>query len=289
MTVYGPQAQWDPYTGACGNGIRQDGKTPVQNDVTANAALFDENYQKEWVKYMVARYGRADQGGVSIWSLDNEPAAWPITHRDVHPLPQTYEETWGLSRTYAEAIKQADPAALVMSPAQPYWASMFYSSLDFAGAGITLADFASLPLAATYPKVPYWANPIDRNAHGGVDFTTWYLQKFRDYERQYGKRLLDYFDLHFAFMLAQPDRAHAKAARAANDRPSRRTSAPRSCPTLPSSCATSRTCWSPSASGSTALLPSRRRWRWCRLGGKSGPAHRLPRIRRRCWSSWWRA
>jgi len=204
VTVYGPQAQWDPYTGACGNGIRQDGKTPVQNDVTANAALFDENYQKEWVKYMVARYGRADQGGVSIWSLDNEPAAWPITHRDVHPLPQTYEETWGLSRTYAEAIKQAGPAALVMSPAQPYWASMFYSSLDFAGAGITLADFASLPLAATYPKVPYWANPIDRNAHGGVDFTTWYLQKFRDYERQYGKRLLDYFDLHFAFMLAQP-------------------------------------------------------------------------------------
>jgi uncharacterized protein (TIGR03437 family) len=166
--------------------------------------LFDENYQKEWVKHMVARYGRADQGGVAIWSLDNEPAAWPITHRDIHPLPQTYEETWGLSRTYAEAIKTADPQALVMSPAQPYWASMFYSSLDFSAAGITFADFTGLPLEATYPKVPYWANPIDRNAHGGVDFTTWYLQKFRDYERKNGKRLLDYFDLHFAFMLQQP-------------------------------------------------------------------------------------
>jgi uncharacterized protein (TIGR03437 family) len=203
-SVFGPQARADPYYGECGNGIRTDGKTPIQNDITAIAALFDENYQKEWVTYMAAKYGRADQGGVAIWSLDNEPAAWPITHRDIHPLPQTYEETWGLSRTYAEAIKAADPSALVMSPAQPYWASMFYSSLDFVAAGITIADFAGLPLAATYPKVPYWANPIDRNAHGGVDFTTWYLQKFRDYERQNGKRLLDYFDLHFAFMLKQP-------------------------------------------------------------------------------------
>ena len=204
VSAFGAQAGMDPYNNACGNGIRQDGKTPIQNDITANAALFDESFQKEWVRHMVAKYGRADQGGVAIWSLDNEPGAWPITHRDVHPLPQTYEETWGLSRTYAEAIKAADPAALVMSPAQPYWASFFYSSLDFVAAGITVADFAGLPFAETYPKVPYWSNPIDRNAHGGVDFTTWYLQKFRDYERQNGNRLLDYFDLHFAFMLAQP-------------------------------------------------------------------------------------
>ena len=204
VSVYGAQAGADPYYSECGNGIRQDGKTPIQNDITSIAALFDETYQEEWVKHMVAKYGRADQGGVAIWSLDNEPAAWPITHRDIHPLPQTYQETWELSRTYAQAVKAADPAALVMSPAQPYWAAMFYSSLDFVAAGITLADFAGLPLIETNPKVPYWANPIDRNAHAGVDFTTWYLQKFRDYERQNGKRLLDYFDLHFAFMLAQP-------------------------------------------------------------------------------------
>src|ERR1035441_5772032 len=136
VSVYGAQAGADPNYSECGNGIRQDGKTPIQNDITSIAALFDETYQAEWVKHTVAKYGRADQGGVAIWSLDNAPAAWPITHRDIHPLPQTYQETWDMSRTYAQAVKAADPAALVMSPAQPYWAAMFYSSLDFVEAGI---------------------------------------------------------------------------------------------------------------------------------------------------------
>ena len=201
---YGPQAQTDPYYSTCGNGVKPDGATAIQNDPNDISAPFDESYQKAWVQYMVSRYGRADRGGVAIWSLDNEPAAWAITHRDVHPLPQTYDETWNLSRTYAEAVKQADPTALIMSPAPPYWAAYFYSALDMAAAGISLRDFSGLPTKMTYPTVPYWTNPVDRQAHGGIDFNSWYLQKFRDYEQQTGKRLLDYFDLHFAFMLAPP-------------------------------------------------------------------------------------
>jgi uncharacterized protein (TIGR03437 family) len=200
---YGPQAQADPLDPyhVCGNGVQRDGKTPIQNDPNDVAAPYDEHFQSDWVKYMVARYGKANQGGVAAWSLDNELGAWAITHRDVHPLPQTYDESWDLSLKYAQAIKDADPSALVVSPAQPFWANFFYSTLDFAAAGINFADFAS---KLGYPSVPYWANPVDRNAHGGVDYTSWYLRKFRDHEQQTGQRLLDYFDLHFAFMLSQP-------------------------------------------------------------------------------------
>jgi uncharacterized protein (TIGR03437 family) len=208
VSKYGTQAKTDPFDSyhTCGNGVMPDGKTPIQNDPNDVAGQFDEHFQSDWVKYIVRRYGRGNQGGVAVWSLDNELGAWAITHRDVHPLPQTYDESWDLSLKYAQAVKDADPTALVMSPAQPCWANFFYSTLDFAGAGITFADFASgVPFFANgYPSVPYWANPIDRNAHGGVDFTSWYLRKFRDYEQQTGRRLLDYFDLHFAFMLSQP-------------------------------------------------------------------------------------
>ncbi len=210
VSAYGTQAQTDPYDHNCGNGVRPDNKTLIANNVTDIASLFDESYQAEWVQHMVANFGQANQGGVAIWQLDNEPVWWPTTHRDIHPLPQTYEETWGLSRTYAQAIKQADPTALVMSPGQPIWAGMFYSSLDFAGAGLSVSEFAYLPVAQplpaafTYPNISYWANPIDRNVHGGVDFTSWYLQKFQAYEQQTGQRLLDYLDEHFYGMQLQP-------------------------------------------------------------------------------------
>jgi hypothetical protein len=37
----------------------------------------------------------------------------------------------------------------------------------------------------------------DRKAHGDVPFAPWYLQQMKAYEQINGKRILDYFDLHY--------------------------------------------------------------------------------------------
>jgi uncharacterized protein (TIGR03437 family) len=190
-----PYAQWHPIT--CGNGVNYvaacgdpsvaDGKGPsnpsyIKNDPNDAYALFDEKLQAEWIKHLVTRYGKANQGGINIWSLDNEPIWWDSTHRDIHPDPYTYDEVLSVNTRYAEAVKQADPTALVSGPVSDNWASLWLSKKDI------VAGWSSGP--------NYWSNPVDRNAHGGVPFTAWYLQQMKVYEQQHGQRLLDYLDLH---------------------------------------------------------------------------------------------
>ena len=42
--------------------------------------------------YLVSKFGTAANGGVAIYDLDNEPSWWDAVHRDVHPVPFTYDE-----------------------------------------------------------------------------------------------------------------------------------------------------------------------------------------------------
>lgn len=189
-----PYAQYHPYT--CGNGILYDaacgdpstldGKSPknpvyVKNDPNDASAQFDESFQSDWIRYLISRYGKANQGGVAIWSLDNEPIWWENNHRDIHPDPYTYDELVNVDMRYAQAIKQADPTALVSGPVGDNWASLWFSKKD---------------IVAGQSKGNYWSNPVDRNAHGGVPLLAWYLQQMRNYEQQHGTRLLDYLDQH---------------------------------------------------------------------------------------------
>src|SRR5258708_29222210 len=137
-----------------------DGKGPskpvyIQNDPTDAYALQDETFQADWIHYLVTRYGQANQGGVAIWSLDNEPIWWDSTHRDIHPDPYTYDEILALDIRYGEAIKRADPTALVAGPVGDNWASLWFSKKD---------------IVAGWSRGNYWSNPVDRNAHGGLAF-----------------------------------------------------------------------------------------------------------------------
>src|SRR5208283_2394730 len=128
---YGNQCKVDPYWNACGNGIVytsacgtptvQDGKSPssptyIKNDPNDDYGQYDQTFQAQWVQKLISRYGQGNQGGVSIWSLDNEPIWWDSTHLDIHPNPYTYDENLSLDTTYAAAIKAADPTALVTGP-----------------------------------------------------------------------------------------------------------------------------------------------------------------------------
>ena len=195
---YGSQCKVDPYWNACGDGIVytsacgtptvQDGNLPsnpqyINNDPNDDYAQYDQNFQAQWVQSLISRYGQGSQGGVAIWSLDNEPIWWDDTHRDIHPNPYTYDENLSLNITYAAAIKQADPTALVTGPVADNWASLFFSKKDI------VAGWSS-------PAGQYYSNPIDRKAHNGVPFLSWYLGQMQQYEQQHGTRLLDYLDVH---------------------------------------------------------------------------------------------
>jgi uncharacterized protein (TIGR03437 family) len=210
VAKYGPQLLVAPYANDCGDGIKAGGVALVLNDPADVATRTDENYQRDWVKYLVSKYGRGDQGGVAIWNLDNEPVWWGTVHHDIHPQQQTYQETVDRGIRYAAAIKDADPTALVTGPVAAHWGSFFFSCADFVGAGLSLADALSGHLS-----VPFWRNPVDRNAHGSVDFSSWYLQQFKTYEDQHHQRLLDYFDVHFYGILANPasDRERLQSTR----------------------------------------------------------------------------
>lgn len=181
ISKYGTQQdndkQWWP---DCGNGMKPDGKTYVTgNDPHDTSAEIGPDFVKEWIQYLVGRYGSARQGGVGFYDLDNEPMLWMYTHRDVHPLPTTYDEMQQRTFAYAFAVKQLDPDGQTLGPVLWGWNAYFYSALDTA-------------------QDQWWNKPKpDRDAHGGIPFTDWYLQQMRSYEQLNGFRILDYLDLHF--------------------------------------------------------------------------------------------
>jgi hypothetical protein len=171
-----PQDAHDPYHPSCGNG-RRGGQWLTADPTTAGVAV-GPSFSAQWVSSLVQRYGDAAHGGVSVYALGNEPNLWDDTHHDFHPQPTTYDELWAKSRDLATAVKQADPTAKTLGPAEWGWPNYFCSAADDTDRGCS----ASSP---------------DRAAHGGTELSAWYLQQFAAQERQTGRRLLDYFDLHY--------------------------------------------------------------------------------------------
>lgn len=209
---YGPQQCVNPYASDCGNGIAviddpssTSSQTATCNDgshvsipagknwkaitqvTTTNPADADAqvtpSFMQSWVSADVAQLGSTAAGGVFIWSLDNEPVWWDSVHQAVHPTASTYDDIWQRGLANAEAIKAADPTAKVSGPVTAGWWDLFFSKQDLnSGWGTS--------------PYQYWDNPVDRLAHGNMDFAAWYLQQFANYEKQSGQRLLDYFEVH---------------------------------------------------------------------------------------------
>src|SRR5665213_219173 len=183
---YPNQYQVDPYR-ACGDGELQNQTNITGNAATDTSTAVGPSFAGNWVSYLVSKFGTAANGGVAIYDLDNEPTWWDAVHRDVHPLPSTYDEVTNKGLATAQAIKTADPTAAVSGPVVDYWWNYFYSKKDIEsgwGSG---------------PCYQPWSNPVDRNAHGGVPFIEYYLQQFAAYQAAHSVRLLDYLDVHAYF------------------------------------------------------------------------------------------
>jgi hypothetical protein len=195
-TQYSDQVAFDPYNSNCGDGLYPQGVSGCTNasgcNITGNNPTQTSQQQgptwvNNWVAYLVGKFGTASNGGVAIYDLDNEPAWWDAVHRDVHPLPSTYDEVTTNGIATAKAVKSADPSAAVSGPVVDYWWNYFYSKSDIEKGW------------STGPCWAPWQNPLDREAHGGVPFIEYYLQQFKSASNTYGSRLLDYLDMHTYF------------------------------------------------------------------------------------------
>lgn len=172
VSKYGAQDNVDPWDTDCGSGVHGGvnlaGNVPADTSVASTTA-----FVSNWINHLTSRYGSAATGGVAYYNLDNEPMLWNSTHRDVHPLPTTYDEIRNSTYLYAPAIKAADPAAQTLGPVLWGWCAYFYSAKDDCGAG-----------------------NVDYTTHNNTYFVPWYLQQMQAYQQQYGVRILDYLDLH---------------------------------------------------------------------------------------------
>jgi hypothetical protein len=175
-SIYGAQKNHDPHRPEAGDGVRPDGSNiqPKSGNITSVEA--PPEMMQKWVEAIRAQDQKTGQRSVHMYILDNEPALWNSTHRDVHPAPLTYDELLDRTIRYGTAIRNADPQALIAGPAEWGWTAYFYSAKD-AEAGTTFRP--------------------DRRAHGDVPLLPWYLKQLKEHARTSGKRVLDVLDVHF--------------------------------------------------------------------------------------------
>ncbi len=166
------QQKFDPYKAEAGNGLLPDEKPIVPGDPSLTSVPAPPELIEKWVRKLVEQNIARGSRGVSTYILDNEPALWNSTHRDVHPNPVGYDELMDRTIKYASAIRRADPEGLIAGPAEWGWPAFFASALDR-------------------------ENKTDRAEHGNEPLVTWYLKRLAAHEKATGTRLLDVFDLHF--------------------------------------------------------------------------------------------
>jgi len=172
VTKYGQQQDIDPEFTDCGNGKDKSGNNIVGNDPKDTSRAITNSYVLDWISHIEQVFGSTLSQKL-ILLLDNEPAIWHATHRDVHPDPLTYDELWNRTFDYTSAIKAKFPSYLTMGPIFWGWCAYMYSSKDGCQVG------------------------PDREAHGNLSQLEWYIKQVGDYRSAHGVTLVDIIDVHF--------------------------------------------------------------------------------------------
>lgn len=171
------QNSFDPFDANCGDGLAPGGGSPIACPApTTTSVATSPAWAKDWVTYLVSKFGPSN--GQRVYALDNEPALWSSTHRDIRTQKLGYDELWQRMRDYAVAILEADPTAEIAGPAEWGWPNYLCSDADNISQGCS-------------PNSP------DRKAHGGQELVAWLLDQAKSYEQANGKRILHYLDLHY--------------------------------------------------------------------------------------------
>ena len=187
VAKYGKQYATDPYNPDCGNGMMPDNQTPLvnvtQTDPNDTYQPVDETFAQAWVQSLIATYGASRQGGVRMWSMDNEPEWWFGVHSDIYKNYASFDDMWKRNLRWATAVKKVDPKAMITGPVPAGWSGMLYSRVDMQ------SGWSTSPWQ-------YWDNPTDQKAHGGLYWVPYYLSQMKQFEDQNGYRLLDVLDVH---------------------------------------------------------------------------------------------
>jgi mannan endo-1,4-beta-mannosidase len=127
-------------------------------------------YEDEFVNCLIGKVGKATQGGVKFYSLDNEPALWPSTHPRVHPAKTRYDEMVTRTETTALGIVNQDPDAVVLGAVMFGWSEL-----------MSLSDAP------------------DSKAHNDKygSYLDFFLVSMKDLETKHGKRLVHALDVHW--------------------------------------------------------------------------------------------
>ena len=170
-TLYPKQQQFD---GDAGNGIDGEGK-PIKADPKRTSITIDPSFVAGWVEKLKKQFGKHPH----FYIMDNEPMLWHSTHRDVHPEPERYDTYLERYVSFAKAVREADPEAVIIGPAAWGWLEMNYSGYDIEG--------------------PWnnWKKQSDRKAHGDKPFLAWFLEQLADREKKLKMKLLDVLDVHY--------------------------------------------------------------------------------------------
>ncbi len=130
----------------------------------------DSVYQDEFVHFLVHKLGKAKDGGIKFYSLDNEPALWPITHPRIHPDKTSYQEVVTRTEALAKQITTLDPSALVLGGVMFGWSE--YLSLSDA--------------------------PDSKEQNAKYDtYVDFFLASMKNLEAKNHRRLMHVFDVHW--------------------------------------------------------------------------------------------
>lgn len=151
---------------------RWDRSEPHKNGPYADTPDLTDGvvYEDEFVSFLVRKLGKAADGGIKFYSLDNEPALWPSTHPRVHPEKTTYHEMVSRTEATASMITSIDPTATVLGGVMYGWNE--YQSLEKA------PDSAELNEKYT-------------------TYVDYYLASMSELEQKYHRRLVHVLDLHW--------------------------------------------------------------------------------------------
>jgi hypothetical protein len=151
---------------------------------TQNGKHVGIEYNVDLVKYCIkeAGFGRADQGGIDVISIDNEPMLYTETHRDIWCEGFTYDAYWERTKKYAELIRQADPSVKIAAPGLWGWTAYSHATADLElreKLGLRWDQMDQLP---DYKKY----GPFARD----------FMRRCAEYKKQTGRDLIDIFVFH---------------------------------------------------------------------------------------------
>ena len=124
------QRKRDPNRPEAGDGFRADGSPVQPGPPSETSVAAPPEVIGRWVRTLREKDRTRGGRSVQMYILDNEPSLWNKTHRDVHPLPVTYDELLDRTIRYGTAIREADPEAVILGPAEWGWNGYLYSAKD---------------------------------------------------------------------------------------------------------------------------------------------------------------